>query len=163
MCVDGERPRACTVPEDARIPSKQARAPTESRKRNPDLTAAQKAKLLASAVKLEKDSAGRMKGSPTLCAEAGVDSDYITRHLLPSVEALDDEDVPFARKEQSNKGVPVKLTPRKDEAMKEKALEWGFDVSYQDMADALMELFDFTITSSWRRCGSTRPTSWAPC
>ena len=30
--------------------------------------------------------------------------------------------------------------------MKEKALEWGFDFSYEEMADALMELFDFTIT-----------------
>ena len=87
-----------------------------------------------------------MIGSPALCTEAGVDSDYITRRLLPSVDALEDDDVPFQRQERSDKGVPVKLTPRKDEAMKEKALEVGFDFSYQDMADALMELFDFTIS-----------------
>ena len=57
-----------------------------------------------------------------------------------------DDDEPFARKEQSNKGVPTKLTPRKDSAMMEKALEWNFDFSYADMAEFLMEIFDFTIS-----------------
>lgn len=89
-----------------------------------------------------------MLGSATLCTEAGLgSSDYITRRLLPSVEALGDDDVPFERKEHCNKGVPVKLTPRKDEAMKEQSLEWGFDFSFEEMADALMALFDFTISA----------------
>jgi hypothetical protein len=108
---------------------------------------AQAAKLLAAAVKAKKDAGGRIIGSGQLCADAGLGSpDYITRTLLPSVEALADDDEPFVRKEHSNKGTAVKLTPRKDRAMMDKALEWGFDFSYQEMADALMEIFDFTIT-----------------
>ena len=70
-------------------------------------------------------------------------SNYITRRLLvlPSVDALADDDVPFERQERSDKGVAVKLTPRKDEAMREQALKWGFDFSFQEMADFLIELF----------------------
>ena len=86
--------------------------------RGADLTAAQKAKLLGAAARLSKDAAGRMVGSGALCAEHGLGSpEYITRYLLPSVEALGDDNVPFERKERSDKGVPAKLTPRKDEAM----------------------------------------------
>ena len=88
-----------------------------------------------------------MIGASQLCAEAGIQSpDYITRYLLPSVEALEDDATPFERKQYSNKGVPTKLTPTKDKAMMEKALDWGFDFSFEDMAVALMELFDFTIS-----------------
>jgi hypothetical protein len=86
-------------------------------------------------------------GSGELCANAGLGSpDFITRTLLPSVEALKDDDVPFVQKERCDKGVATKLTTTKDAAMMEKALEWDFDFSYQEMADALMELFDFTIS-----------------
>jgi len=107
----------------------------------------QKAKLLAAAVQLPKTAGGRMLGAPALCTEAGLGSpDYITHYLLPAVEKLEDDDVPFERKEQSNKGVATKLTPTKDKAMMEQALEWGFDFSFEDMAAALMELFDFTIS-----------------
>ena len=134
-------------PEDARPASWQDRAQPESRVRGADLTAAQKTKLLAKACKLPKDSANRMLGSAAICKEVGRTPDYVTRRLIPAAEALSDDDEPFARKEQSNKGVAVKLTPRKDDAMKEKALEWGFDFSYEDMAHALMELFDFTISA----------------
>ena len=28
----------------------------------------------------------------------------------------------------------------------EQAIDWGFDFSYQEMAHALMEIFDFTIS-----------------
>ena len=59
---------------------------------------------------------------------------------------MEDDATPFECKERSDKEVPTKLTPTKDKAMMEKSLEWGFDFSYQDMADALMELFDFTIS-----------------
>ena len=111
-------------PEDGRTPYKQERAHSQQRRRGPDLTAAQKAKMLAKAVQLPSDARGKV-GTGALCAETGVCPDYLSRCLLPSVEALADDDVPFERKEQTNKGVPVKLTPRKDEAMKEKALEWG--------------------------------------
>ena len=55
-----------------------------------------------------------------------------------------------ATKERSDAGVPIKITPRKDATMREQALAWGFDFSYQEMADVLIELFsaeyDFTIT-----------------
>lgn len=63
------------------------------------------------------------------------------------MEALQDDDVPFERKVHSNKGVATKLTPTKDAAMMDQALDWGFDFSYDDMAAALMELFDFTISA----------------
>jgi hypothetical protein len=54
---------------------------------------AQAAKLLAAAVKAKKDAGGRIIGSGQLCADAGLGSpDYITRTLLPSVEALADDD-----------------------------------------------------------------------
>ena len=137
-------------PDTKRAPSDYARATAAgARKKGTAITPANAAKLLAAAVKLPKDTAGRMVGSAALCAEHGLGSpDYITRCLLPSVEALGDEDVPFERKEHCNKGVPVKLTPRKDEAMREKALEWGFDFSFEDMAVGLMELFEgFTISA----------------
>ena len=137
-------------PNTKRKPSAYARATAAgARKRGTAITPASAAKLLAAAVKLPKDTAGRMVGSAALCAEHGLGSpDYITRCLLPSVEALGDEDVPFERKEHCNKGVPVKLTPRKDDAMREKSLEWGFDFSFEDMAAALMELFEgFTISA----------------
>ena len=92
------------------------------------LTPAQKAKLLAAAVQLPKTTGGRLLGAPALCTEAGLGSpDYITHYLLPAVEKLEDDDVPFERKEHSNKGVATKLTPTKDKAMMEQALEWGFD------------------------------------
>ena len=116
----------CAVPEDRRPPSWVERARRDSRNRPCDLTAAKKTKLLAATWSLPSNGRGKV-GAAALCAEAGVGRDYVTRCLLPSVEALGDEDVPFARKERCDKGVPTKLTPRKDEAMKEKALEWGFD------------------------------------
>ena len=64
--------------------------------------------------------------------------------------SLDEDDTPFERKEQSDRGVPcTKLTPSKDEAMRDEALEWGFDFSYMEMADYLQDLFD-----DFSRCGS---------
>lgn len=92
------------------------------------------------------DSGGWKTGVGQLCKEAGRGKNYLKKDLIPKVMSTPDDGDPFARAERSDKGVPTKLTPRKDEAMKEKALEWGFDFSYEEMADALMELFDFTIT-----------------
>jgi hypothetical protein len=44
-----------------------------------------------------------MIGSGELCTEAGLGSpDYITRQLLPSVDALEDDDVPFVQKTRSD-------------------------------------------------------------
>ena len=60
-----------------------------------------------------------------MCKEHGFSPKFLSHHLLPSVNALGDDEVSFERKRRSDKGVAVKLTPRKDEAMKEKALEWG--------------------------------------
>ena len=133
---------------DNRPPSKQQCAISESRIRAPDPTPVQKAKLLAAAYKLPTDTAGRKIGVGALCTEHGIRSpDYVSHYLLPSIDRLEDGDTPFERQERSDKGVPTKLTPRKDEAMMEQALEWNFDFSFEDMAAALIELFDFTITA----------------
>ena len=139
---------AATEPETEKAPSHVARAHCQERARGSDKTPAQQAKLLAQYARLQTDAAGRKIGAGALCAEAGLGSpDYVTHYLLPGVEALEDDAIPFERAERSDKGVPTKLTPTKDAAMKEKALEWGGDFSYEDMADALMELFDFTISA----------------
>ena len=113
----------CSVPTTEKPPSDQARAHGQVRKGGPQKTAAQKAKLLAAAARLPKDSAGRFIGSGTVCAEAGFGSpDYITRRLLPSVDELEDDDVPFERQERSDAGVPVKMTsqhcPRKTSVLR---------------------------------------------
>ena len=60
--------------------------------------------------------------------------------------ASPDDGDPFARAERSDKGVPVKLTPTKDAAMKEKCTEWGGDFAYQEMADLMLDLFDLKIS-----------------
>ncbi len=117
-----------------------------SRKCQADLTPAQNAKLLVSYAVLPMDSGGWKTGVGQLCKEAGRGKNYLKKDLIPKVMSTPDDGDQFARAERSDKGVPTKLTPRKDEAMKEKALEWGFDFPYEEMADALMELFDFTIT-----------------
>jgi hypothetical protein len=71
-------------PATKRAPSDYARATAVgARKRGTAITPANAAKLLAAAVKLPKDAAGRMVGSAALCAEVGLGSpDYITRCLL---------------------------------------------------------------------------------
>ena len=82
-----------TEPDTQKPPSWQAKAKHgESRKRGADLTPAQSAKLLAAAARLPTDERGRMQGAAALCKDAGLGSpDYITRTLLPSVEALNDD------------------------------------------------------------------------
>ena len=76
----------CTEPDTQRPSSYQERSGTASRKCGPQKTPARKAKLLAAAARLPKDSAGRFIGSADACAEVGLgSSNYITRCLLPSV------------------------------------------------------------------------------
>ena len=111
------------------------------------MTAAQNAQLLVQWGQLPTDERGRKKGVGALCAEAGRGVHYFTKDLIPKVMSTPDDADPFARSERSDKGVPTKLTPTKDKAMMEKALEWNFDFSFEDMADALMELFDFKISA----------------
>ena len=96
---------------------------------------------------LPTDKGGWKVGVEALCKETGRAANYVTQRLIPKVVATPDDGDPFARSVRSDSGVAKKLTPRKDEAMKEQALEWGFDFSYEEMADALMELFDFTISA----------------
>ena len=96
--ADGVRLLVCAVPEDQRRPSWQERTPTESRKGGQHPTAVQRAKMLAATARLPSDGRGKV-GTGEVCAEAGVSSDYVTRCLLPHVDALEEGDVPFERKE----------------------------------------------------------------
>ena len=93
------------------------------------------------------DSGGFKVGVSALCKEAGRGVNYLKQNLIPSVLASPDDADPFGRAEHKNKGVPTKLTPRKDAAMMEQAVDWGFDFSFEEMAEHLMELFDFSISA----------------
>ncbi len=137
----------CAAPETRRPPSADAyAAPEGSRKRKYDLTAAQKAKLLVAYAALPTDKGGWKVGVGALCKEYGVGVHYLRQDLLPNVLATPDDGDPFARAERSNKGVPTKLTPTKDAAMKEQCAEWGGDFAYQEMADLLLDVFDLKIS-----------------
>ena len=109
----------CAAPETQRRPSDEAKAkPDGSRKRQVDLTAARKAKLLVEFAKLPTDKGGWKVGVTALCTKYGVGKNYLNDYLVPSVLASPDDADPFARAERSDKGVPTKLTPTKDVAMK---------------------------------------------
>ena len=120
--------------------------PDGSRKRKGDLTPAQKAKMLVEYAALPTDKGGWKVGVGALCKKYGVGVNYLKKDLVPNVLASPDDDDPFAPAERGDKGVPVKLTPTKDAAMKEQAAEWGGDFAFQEMADHLVEVFDLKIS-----------------
>ena len=120
--------------------------PDGSRKRQVDLTAAKKAKLLVEWGSLPTDAGGWKVGVGPLCKEAGRGRHYLTQDLIPNVLASPDDGNPFGRAQRKDKGVPAKLTPTKDAAMMEQSLEWGFDFSFQEMAEFLEEMFDISIS-----------------
>ena len=137
----------CAAPETRRPPSHYDQAkPDGSRKRQADLTPARKAKLLVEYAKLPTDKGGWKVGVAALCSKYGVSKNYLNTYLIPNVLASPDDADPFARAERSDKGVPKKLTPTKDAAMKEQCGEWGGDFAYQEMADFLLEFFDLQIS-----------------
>ena len=128
----------CAAPETRRRPSAEPHGqPDHSRKRKADLKPAQKAKLLVEYSQLSTDKGGWKVGVAALCKKYSVSKNYVKQDLVPNVLASPDDGDPFARAERSDKGVPKKLTPTKDAAMKEQAAEWGGDFAYQEMADHL--------------------------
>ena len=137
----------CAAPETRRRPSAEPHGqPDHSRKRKADLKPAQKAKLLVEYSQLSTDKGGWKVGVAALCKKYSVSKNYVKQDLVPNVLASPDDGDPFARAERSDKGVPKKLTPTKDAAMKEQAAEWGGDFAYQEMADHLIEVFGLDIS-----------------
>jgi len=123
-----------------------------SRKRQADLTPAQKAKLLVEYANLPSCHPASRYGWLEGCCRCAVQQERRQQELFeaaPGVNVLasPDNGDPFARAERSDKGVPKKLTPTKDAAMKEQAAEWGNDFAYQEMADTLMDIFDLQISA----------------
>ena len=102
--------------------------------------------MLVEYAALPTDKGGWKVGVAALCQKYGVSKNYVKQYLVPNVLASPDDGDPFARAERSDKGVPVKLTPTKDAAMKEKCAEWGGDFAYQEMADLLLDVFDLKIS-----------------
>ena len=150
----------CAAPETQWKPAYQADAkPGVSRKRKGDLTPAQKAKMLVAYAALPTDKGGWKVGVAALCKEFGVGVNYLKKDLLPNVLASPDDGDPFARAERSDKGVPKKLTPTKDAAIKEKCAEWGGDFAYQEVADLLLDVFDLKI-SRQAVADHLRATEW---
>ena len=102
--------------------------------------------MLVEYAALPTDKGGWKVGVGALCKKYGVGVNYLKKDLVPNVLASPDDGDPFARAERGDKGVPVKLTPTKDAAMKEQAAEWGGDFAFQEMADHLIEVFDLKIS-----------------
>ena len=116
----------------------QSLAPS-SRLRMPILSQDDDTRMLARYHKLRPNPRGRGKqGVAELCAEFGKSRNYIGQLIARAAPLKSGEKV---RKADPKKGTPTKLIAEKDDAMQKQALEWGFNFSYEEMAQHLMEFF----------------------
>ena len=111
-----------------------------SRLRMPILSQDDDTRLLARYHELRPNPRGRGKqGVAKLCAEFGKERHYLSQLIARTAPLKPGEKV---HQDDPKKGVPTKLTPEKDDSMQEQAVEWGFNFSYQEMADHLIEVFE---------------------
>ena len=84
---------------------------------------------------LPKDTRGRRIGVAKLCKRYHVNPYYVTNSgLIAMIMGAAKLDAPADRKDRCDAGVPRKFTEEVKAVVKEKAREWGWEFSYEDMA-----------------------------
>ena len=126
---------------------------TESRiARNCHLTQSEKVQLAMEYQALPEDTRGRRIGVAKLCKRYHVCPSYVTNSgLIAMIMGAAKLDAPADRKDRCDAGVPRKFTEEVKAVVKEKAREWGWEFSYDDIATELEELGYRVARSTIRR------------